>query len=292
MEQYRSLGYVAINEEGENWSVSKTLEYSYDDWCIAQFAKALDKDDDYDYFNKRANSWRNLYDSKTNFFRAKDLTGNFLEPFVAKEYTNAYCESNAWHYLFAAQHHIAAFRDTMGVARFVELLDSMFTYYPSPDDKLPIFSTGMIGQYAHGNEPSHHIPFLYNYTSQPQRGQHYIREIIETQYTNQPDGYCGNEDCGQMSACYVFATLGFYPVNPANGLYYFGSPSLNEATIHLPNGKTFKMVAENNSKQNVYIQSIRLNGEPYFKHYITHNDIMNGGELHFIMGPEPKVSVN
>ncbi|WP_346857371.1 GH92 family glycosyl hydrolase [uncultured Draconibacterium sp.] len=286
MKNYRKLGYVPLNKEGENWSVSKTLEYAYDDWCIAQFAKALNKTEDYKLFTKRAANWKNLYDGKTNFFRAKDMDGNFLKPFVAKEYSNAYCESNAWHYLFAAQHDMEAFRDTMGTNRFEELLDSMFTYYPAPEDKLPIFSTGMIGQYAHGNEPSHHVPFLYNFVDKAEKGQKYIREIIESQYSNQPDGYCGNEDCGQMSAWYVFASMGFYPVNPANGVYYFGSPSLNEAEIKLPYGKVFKMTAENNNKENIYIQSVTLNGKDYPEHFINHSDIMNGGELHFVMGAE------
>jgi predicted alpha-1,2-mannosidase len=289
MHLYRKYGYVPVDDEGENWSVSKTLEYAYDDWCIAQFAKALNKTGDYNYFSERANNWRKLYDNKTNFFRAKDEAGKFVPNFVAKEYTHVYCESNAWHYLFGAQHHIAEFRDEMGAARFEELLDSMFTYYPTADDKLPIFSTGMIGQYAHGNEPSHHVPFLYNFIDKPWKGQKYVREIIGTQYSNKPDGYCGNEDCGQMSAWYVYASLGFYPVNPANGIYHFGSPSLKQAKLNLPNGKTFTMVAENNSEKNVYIQSISLNGENYTEHFITHKDIMNGGELRFVMGPKPKL---
>jgi len=287
MQKYRQLGYVPISDEGENWSVSKTLEYAYDDWCIAQFAKALGKTDDYRLFAKRAENWKNLYDGRTNFFRGKDEVGNFYEPFISKEYNNFYCESNAWHYLFGAQHDIVSFRDTMGADRFEELLDSMFTYYPAPDDKLPIFSTGMIGQYAHGNEPSHHVPFLYNFTDEPAKGQKYVREIIETQYSNQPDGYCGNEDCGQMSAWYVFASMGFYPVNPANGLYYFGSPSLQKAVLNLPDGKTFTVTAENNSPKNVYIQSVLLNGEVYSKRFISHQEIVSGGTLTFVMGPEP-----
>ncbi|MCY1720564.1 GH92 family glycosyl hydrolase [Prolixibacteraceae bacterium Z1-6] len=288
MKKYRELGYVPFNKDHENWSVSKTLEYAYDDWCIAQFAKALNKNEDYELFARRADNWKNLYDNRTNFFRAKDEAGNFYGPFVAKEYTDDYCESNAWQYLFAAQHDIEGFRDLMGTNRFEELLDSMFTYYPTADDELPIFSTGMIGQYAHGNEPSHHVPFLYNFIDKPEKGKKYVRKIIDTQYSNQPDGYCGNEDCGQMSAWYVFSTMGFYPVNPANGIYYIGSPSLNEAVIQLPNAKTFKMIAENNSEENVYIQSISLNGTEYLKDYITHKDIMNGGELHFVMGPNPR----
>ena len=283
MELYRKYGYVPFNEEGENWSVSKTLEYAYDDWCIAQFAKALGKEKDYEIFSKRADNWKNLYDEKTNFFRAKDTEENFLEPFVSKEYTEDYCESNAWHYLFAAQHNITGFRDLMGKERFSELLDSMFTYYPSADDELPIFSTGMIGQYAHGNEPSHHVPFLFNFTDEPGKGQKYVRQIIDTQYSNKPDGYCGNEDCGQMSAWYVFASMGFYPVNPANGIYYFGSPSLDKAVINLPNGKTFSVITKNNSKENVYIQSVTLNGEAYTERFITHQQIMDGGELVFEM---------
>lgn len=287
MELYRKFGYVPAGEEGENWSVSKTLEYAYDDWCIAEFAKALGKDDDYRVFARRADNWKNLYDDETNFFRARDEEGNFTEPFVSKEYTNFYCESNAWHYLFAAQHDMEAFRDTMGMERFRVLLDSMFTFYPRPEDELPIFSTGMIGQYAHGNEPSHHVPFLYAFTNEPSRGQKYVRQIIDSQYNNRPDGYCGNEDCGQMSAWYVFASLGFYPVNPASGQYYFGSPSLTEASLQLPGGKSFRMIAENNNEDNVYVQSICLNEEAYTLKYITHEVIMNGGELRFVMGPEP-----
>ena len=283
MQLYREYGYVPFNDEGENWSVSKTLEYAYDDWCIAQFAKALGKEQDYKQFSARADNWRNLYDEKTNFFRAKDTDGKFLEPFVSKEYSNVYCESNAWHYLFATQHNIEGFRDTMGQERFSELLDSMFTYSPVADDELPIFSTGMIGQYAHGNEPSHHVPFLYNFTKTPEKGQKYIREIIDTQYSNEPDGYCGNEDCGQMSAWYVFATMGFYPINPANGIYYLGSPSLDKAVINLPNGKKFTIKAENNSTENIYVKSVELNGKTLNKRYITHQQIMEGGELLFTM---------
>lgn len=287
MNIYRELGYIPA-VEGEEWSLSKSLEYSYDDWCIAQFAKDLGKEDDYQLFAQRAKNWEKLYDSKTNFFRARDSSGEFIEPFVAKEYTAPYCESNAWQYLFSAQHDIEAFRDTMGVDRFTQLLDSMFTYYPTEDDNLPIFSTGMIGQYAHGNEPSHHVPFLYNFTNEPHKGQKYLREILETQYSNKPDGYCGNEDCGQMSAWYIFATMGFYPVNPANGVYYIGSPSLNEAVINLSNNKTFTITANNNSEENVYIQSVKLNGELLSERYITHQQIMDGGTLEFFMGNKPK----
>ena len=288
MELYRKYGYVPFNEEGENWSVSKTLEYAYDDWCIAQLAKALGKEQDYELFAQRADNWKNLYDEKTNFFRAKDAEGNFLEPFISKEYNNVYCESNAWHYLFAAQHNIEGFRDLMGKERFTELLDSMFTYYPSAEDELPIFSTGMIGQYAHGNEPSHHVPFLYNFTEQPEKGQKYVREIIDTQYSNKPDGYCGNEDCGQMSAWYVFASMGFYPVNPASGVYYLGSPSLDKAIINLSNGKTFTVTAKNNNPENVYIKSVELNGRILENNYITHQQIMEGGELVFEMTNQSK----
>lgn len=287
MKIYREYGYVPLNHDEGNWSVSKTLEYAYDDWCIARFASELGKEEDYRLFAKRAGNWKNLYDSKTNFFRAKDTDGNFYEPFVPKEYSDFYCESNAWHYLFAAQHNIEAFRDTMGVERFTILLDSLFTYYPSGDDKLPIFSTGMIGQYAHGNEPGHHVPYLYNFTGKPFKGEEYIRQIIETQYSNRPDGYCGNEDCGQMSAWYVFSAMGFYPVNPANQKYYFGSPSVNKAVINLADGKTFTIIAENNSSENLYIQSITLNDKPFSERFITHRQIMDGGELVFKMGAGP-----
>ena len=231
IDEYMKLGYVPADAEGENWSVSKTLEYAYDDWCIAQFAKALNKEEDYQYFLKRGENWKNLYDPKSTFFRPKDEHGKFIPNFVAKDYTNYYCESNAWQYFWYVPQDIPEFIATVGKDKFTAKLDSMFTYYPATTDDLPIFSTGMIGQYAHGNEPSHHVAYLFNHIGQPEKTQEMVRRIITSQYTNKPDGYCGNEDCGQMSAWLVMSSLGIYPTNPANGVYDLTSPSVSKGMI-------------------------------------------------------------
>ncbi len=287
---YKQLGYVPIDEQHENWSVSKTLEYAYDDWCIAQFAKALNKQEDYQYFFKRSENWRNVYDSVSSFMRPKYKEGNFIESFMPKEYTSYFCESNAWQYVWNVPQDVEGLIETIGgEERFEQKLDSMFSLIPLPEDKLPIFSTGMIGQYAHGNEPSHHVGYLYNYINKPWKTQSIIREILETQYKNEPNGHCGNEDCGQMSSWYVLSSLGFYPVNPAQGMYSFGSPIFDEAIINLENGKQFKIEALNNSKENKYIQSITLNNKEINRSYILHSEIINGGTLSFKMGNKPAV---
>lgn len=289
---YKKLGYVPTDGHHENWSVSKTVEYAYDDWCIAMFAKALGKTSDYEYFLKRSENWRNHYDEKSTFLRPKDAKGNFVSPFIAKEYTPYFCESNAWHYFwFVPQDIPSLLQATGGEERFEQKLDSMFTYDPLPEDKLPIFSTGMIGQYAHGNEPSHHVGFLYNYVKKPSKTQEMIRRILESQYKNQPNGHCGNEDCGQMSAWFVLSSLGFYPVNPAQGVYVFGVPYFEKAEIQVSKDKIFTIVAKNFSSKNKYIKAIYLNGNPYKKLYISHKDIIKGGELVFEMGDTPNDSV-
>ena len=176
---------------------------------------------------------------------------------------------------------------TGGSQPFEAKLDSMFTYHPEDEDDLPIFSTGMIGQYAHGNEPSHHVGYLYNYLGKPWKSQERLREIMETQYKPVPDGHCGNEDCGQMSSWYIFSSLGFYPVNPADGIYVIGTPLWDEATLSLPNGKTFNVVSQNSGAANKYIQSATLNGKSLEKSWISHKDILNGGTLEFVMGAQP-----
>ena len=285
---YRELGYVPVSSDHENWSVSKTLEYAYDDWCIAQLAKALKKDDDYAYFMKRADNWQNHYDSTSSFFRPKYANGAFIENFVAKDYTNHFCESNAWHYFWFVPHNIQGLAAiTGGSNRFEEKLDSMFSYHPKEKDELPIFSTGMIGQYAHGNEPSHHVSYLYNYIGKPWKTQERVREILETQYKPVPNGHCGNEDCGQMSSWYIFSSLGFYPVNPADGIYVIGSPLWKKATIQLPGNKTFEIQCHNAARDNKYIQQAKLNGVNLDRSYIYHYEIINGGKLEFTMGASP-----
>ncbi|WP_025663103.1 GH92 family glycosyl hydrolase [Aquimarina megaterium] len=285
---YKRLGYIPIGEHHENWSVSKTLEYAYDDWCIAMFAKDLGKEEDYIYFMKRSENWKKLYNHKNNWIQPKDMLGEFVVPFKPKEYTPFYCESNAWqYYWFVPQHIEGLIKNTGGKERFIQKLDSMFSYDPKPGDKLPIFSTGMIGQYAHGNEPSHHVAYLYNYVNQPSKTQKLTHKILKGQYKNEPNGHCGNEDCGQMSSWYIFSSLGLYPVNPAQGVYHITAPIFKETEIHLSDGKIFLITAKNLSKENTYIKSIRLNGEPLNRMYITHKEIVNGGFLEFEMSNSP-----
>lgn len=284
LSDYKKYGYVPFDDkEDGHWCVSKTLEYAYDDWCIAQFAKVLNKDGDYQYFIKRADNWRNLFDKETGFFRPKDKKGKFIEHFVPKEYTEYFCESNAWHYFWHVQHDIQGLVEITGKDAFKSKLDSMFSYRPTADDKLPIFSTGMIGQYAHGNEPSHHVAYLYNELGEPNKTQELVRKIITSQYSSAPDGYCGNEDCGQMSAWLVMSSMGLYPINPANGIYSLTSPWISKATINMPNGNQFIISTENQAEANVYIKGIILNGLPYQQTNITHETMMQGGELHFIL---------
>ena len=292
IDSYKDFGYIPIDEHHENWSVSKTLEYAYDDWCIAQFAKDLGKTEDYDYFLKRSENWRNVYDKQSTFMRPKLENGTFIKEFVPKEYTTYFCESNAWQYFWSVSQNIEGLIEVVGGSeKFEKKLDSMFTLTPLPEDNLPIFSTGMIGQYAHGNEPSHHVGYLYNYVGKPWKTQELIREILETQYKNTPDGHCGNEDCGQMSSWYIFSSLGFYPVNPSQGVYSFGSPLFDKATINLENGKKFVIQAINNNNENKFIQSVELNGKTITQNYILHKDILEGGNLIFTMGKQPNKNV-
>ena len=287
---YKEKGYIPVDEHHENWSVSKTMEYAYDDWCIAMFAKGLGKIDDHNYFLKRSENWKNLYNSKRTWLQPKDPNGNFIEPFVPKEYTPYFCESNAWHYYwFVPQDIKGLISKTGGKERFTQKLDSMFSYYPEPDDKLPLFSTGMIGQYAHGNEPSHHVAYLYNYVDQPSKAQKLVSDILENQYKNEPNGHCGNEDCGQMSSWYILSALGFYPVNPAQGVYDLGIPLFEEAIIQVDKDKSFTIKAEG-LKDNPFVQSVSLNGQKLDRSYITHKEIRNGGTLIFTMTDDVKLA--
>jgi len=285
---YKKLDYVPVDEHPENWSVSKTLEYAFDDWCIAQFAKDLKKEEEYQYFMKRSENWKNVYDSISTFMRPKLANGKFIKDFVPKNYTPFFCESNAWQYFWSVQHNIEGLISILkGKENFEKKLDSMFNLSPLLGDKLPIFSTGMIGQYTHGNEPSHHVAYLYNYVDKPWKTQEKIKEILETQYQNSPAGHCGNEDCGQMSSWYLFSSLGFYPVNPAQGIYNIGFPIFDKAVINLENGNHFFVIVENNNSGFKYIKSMILNGKKLKRNYITHNEIMQGGTLVFIKSELP-----
>ena len=288
---YKKLGYVPANsdpEKWENWSLSKTLEYAYDDYCIATMAEKMGKKEIADEFYKRAQNYRNVYNPATSFMQPRDEKGNFAANFSPDDYTEDICESNGWQYFWSVPQDLDGLIGLVGSKeRFAEKLDSMFTYVPKSEEDLPIFSTGMIGQYAHGNEPSHHVIYLYNKVGQPWKTQKYVAEVLHNLYLNAPDGICGNEDCGQMSAWFVFSSMGFYPVDPVSGKYEIGTPIFPEVKMHLANGKAFTVLAPDVSRENIYIQSVKLNGRPYDKSYITHEQIMNGDTLEFEMGNQP-----
>jgi predicted alpha-1,2-mannosidase len=289
---YRQYGYVPQDKMGS--SVTITLEYAYDDWCIAQVAKYLNRPEDYASFMKRAHAYAPLFDRQTGFFRAKKADGSWVQPFdpyySGHDPDKAmYTEGNAWQHSWFVPQDPQGLIDLFGSKEaYVGKLDSLFIV-PSVlkgDNTSPDIS-GMIGQYAQGNEPSHHIAYLYNYAGVPWKTAEKIRLITGTLYNGSPSGLCGNEDCGQMSAWYVFSALGFYPVNPASGEYVLGSPLFDQAVLNLPDNKTFVVKALNNSPANKYIESARLNGKRYDKSYITHTDIMQGGVLELTMGDKP-----
>ena len=278
---YKEKGYVPYDVadpyNADNWAMSRTLEYAYDDYCIARMAESMGRDSIASVFYKRAENWRNQYNTGTTFMQPRDSKGEFQPNFNPDEYTQHICESNAWHYMWSVQHNIEGLIEYMGREIFEQKLDSMFTYSPAENADLPIFSTGMIGQYAHGNEPSHHVAYLFNKIGKPEKTREYVSQIMNGLYRNTPDGICGNEDCGQMSAWYVMSAMGFYPVNPCGGEYELGVPLFPEAKIHLDNGKTFTITADkDNGKHNVL-----LNGKPIDDTIISHKDIMMGGTLSF-----------
>lgn len=289
---YKKYGYVPYDVtdhyNSENWSLSKTLEYAYDDYCIARMAEKLGEKQIADEFDKRSLNYKNVYNSQTTFMQPRNNKGSFIENFSPDDYTPHICESNGWQYFWSVQQDVDGLISLVGgKERFAQKLDSMFTYNPSADEDLPIFSTGMIGQYAHGNEPSHHVIYLFNAIGQPWKTQKYAAEVMHELYKNTPAGLCGNEDCGQMSAWYVFSAMGFYPVDPVSGKYEIGTPLYPEMKMHLANGKTFTILAPAVSKENIYIQSVKLDGKPYDKSYITHEQIMNGSIFEFEMGNKP-----
>lgn len=289
---YKKYGYVPYDVtdhyNSENWSLSKTLEYAYDDYCIARMAEKLGERQIAAEFYKRSQNYKNVYNPQTSFMQPRDNKGNFIQPFSPDDYTPHICESNGWQYFWSVQQDVDGLIGLVGgTERFAQKLDSMFTYNPSADEDLPIFSTGMIGQYAHGNEPSHHVIYLFNAVGQPWKTQKYAAEVMHELYKNTPAGLCGNEDCGQMSAWYVFSAMGFYPVDPVSGRYEIGTPMYPEMKMHLDNGKIFTILAPAVSKENIYIQSVKLDGKPYDKSYITHEQIMNGSVFEFEMGNKP-----
>ena len=283
---YKEKGYIPYDVRdpynNDNWALSRTLEYAYDDHCIARMAEAMGNDSIAEVFYSRARNWRNVYNPGTTFMQPRNSNGGFQPGFNPDEYTQHICESNAWHYMWSVQHEIDSLISLIGKERFALKLDSMFTYTPAQNAELPIFSTGMIGQYAQGNEPSHHVIYLFNRIGEQQKTQHYARKVMRELYRNTPDGLCGNEDCGQMSAWYVFSAMGFYPVDPVGGVYEVGAPLFEEVKLHLANGNTFTVQCNlEHSENESRILKAFLNGNELEGTTITHRDIMNGGVLEF-----------
>lgn len=289
---YKKYGYIPYNLLDE--SVTITLEYAYDDWCVAQMAKALGKTADYEFFSKRSKAYEYLFDSKSGFMRGKSEDGkSWNEPFDPKhsnhrEHTD-YTEGNAWQHSWFVPHNVDDFIKLHGGNDiFTKRLEQLFTESSEiTGNNVSADISGLIGQYAHGNEPSHHIAYMFNLAGQPWRTQYWVRHILDTQYNTTANGLSGNEDCGQMSAWYVFSSMGLYPMNPASGEYEIGSPIFEKSTLNLPNGKTFVIEAENVSNKNFYIQSVTLNGKAFNKTAISHQEMLKGGVLHFVMGAQP-----
>lgn len=284
---YQRLGFVPFDERP--WNVSLTLEYAFDDWAIAELAKELNAEKQYQIFRERAQNYRHHFDVNTGFMRALDNKGQFREPFDENAYhPEDYCEANAWQYSFFVPHDVDGLVELMGgKSSFVNKLDAMFNAQQTVGE-FPEWISGYIGQYVHGNEPSHHVPYLYQYVGHGHKTQSLVRQIMHELYTTKTDGLAGNEDAGQMSAWYLFSALGFYPVNPSSGQYVLGSPEVNRAEIKLENGNSFVIKAVNQSKDNVYVKSARLNGKELDRIYISHEEILAGGILEFHMDDTPQ----
>lgn len=286
---YRDFQYVPHDESTA--SVTKTTEYAFDDWCIAMVAQKLGKKDDYSLFMKRGNYWKNLFDANLSFIRPKYSDGRWVPSFdPLSDHTNgkeSYTEGNAWHYTFMAPHDVYGLINAFSSKiRFIRKLDSFFTT-PYPSGNYLSGMGGLIGQYAHGNQPSHHIPYLYHFAGMPWKGAEIVKKVMNAYYSNKPDGITGNEDTGGMSSWYVWNAIGLYPFNPSNGEYLIGSPMADQTTITLSDGKRFIIKAEHLSKENIYVQGARLNGKPYSKSFINHQELIGGGELILSMGNRP-----
>ncbi len=290
---YDTYGYYP-SDKVDAESVSRTLETSYDDYAAATMAKALGKDGDAAFFSNRSMNYKNLFDTATMLMRPKFSDGKWLDPFDpfalahAESVGGDYTEGNAWQYSWHVMHDIDGLIDLYGGEKqFAGKLDSLFIYDASLMGEGLSDVTGLIGLYAHGNEPSHHVAYLFAMAGRPSKTQELVRELCDTKYINRPDGLCGNDDCGQMSAWYVFSMAGFYPVDPVSCRYVLGAPQLPSATFNLSNGKQFTVIAKGLSEKNKYVASVTLNGEPCDKGYITHDELMQGGELVFTMTEQP-----
>ena len=297
MKDIRSLGllkehgYIPWNLEPENETVAKALEYCAADDGVAKVAKLLGKADDYEYFFNRSRSYKKYYDPETRFMRAVGTDGKFrlpFNPFFAEHRTNDYTEGNAWQYTFLVPHDVKGLIQLFGSDKaFMSKLDSLFFVEGWAGDNASPDMSGMTGQYAHGNEPSHHVIYMYNYAGRPDKAAPLLRKMLNEMYLDQPDGLSGNEDVGQMSAWYILSSVGLYQVDPVGGRFVIGSPLFDKATVNVGAGKTFTVVAKNNSDRNIYVQSARLNGKALKNSYIEFNDIRHGGTLELVMGPKP-----
>ena len=297
MKDIRSLGllkkhgYIPWNLEPENETVAKALEYCAADDGVAKVAKLLGKKDDYEYFFNRSRSYKKYYDPETRFLRAVDTDGKFrlpFNPFFAEHRTNDYTEGNAWQYTFLVPHDVKGLIKLFGSDKaFMSKLDSLFFVEGWAGDNASPDMSGMTGQYAHGNEPSHHVIYMYNYAGRPDKAAPLLRKMLNEMYLDQPDGLSGNEDVGQMSAWYILSSVGLYQVDPVGGRFVIGSPLFDKATVNVGGGKTFTVVAKNNSDKNIYVQSARLNGKTLKNSYVDFNDIRHGGTLELVMGPKP-----
>ncbi|WP_255489829.1 GH92 family glycosyl hydrolase [Dysgonomonas sp. 25] len=286
---YKEFQYIPYDKEDE--ALSKAMEYAIADWSLAQVAKEMGKTEDYEYFSKRSKVYQHYFDKEKGFVRGLSSEGNFrpnFDPFAAPHREGDYVEGNAWQYTWLVPHDIAGLVESFGSKdKFVTKLDSLFTVKGNLGEGASPDISGLIGQYAHGNEPSHHVLYMYPYVGQPWKTADKVREVLYVLYHDQPAGLSGNEDVGQMSAWYVLSAMGFYQVEPAGGKYIFGSPILDEAVVRVKGGKIFTITAHNNSKDNKYIQSVKLNGKDYDKFYIDFKAIEAGGTLEFFMGDKP-----
>ncbi|MEJ2720838.1 MAG: glycoside hydrolase family 92 protein, partial [bacterium] len=287
---YRKLGYVPADHQSS--SASKTLEFAYDDWTIARMAEAMGRKKTAAEFFARAASWKELFDPNTGFLRARNADGSFPAGFdPMATHGQGYIEGNAWNYSLYVPHDIKGLTDLIGgPERLVAWLDSLFVMEVGDESiaqNEDITRAGMIGNYVHGNEPSHHVAYMYCFAGRPWKTQARVRQIMDEMYRPAPDGLCGNDDCGQMSAWYVFSALGFYPVAPGSNQYVLGSPAVRRAEIRLDGDRTFRVIAENQGPRNVYVDEVRLNGTPLDRNYITHDEVVRGGELRFLMSDRP-----
>lgn len=295
-EYYNKLGYVPYDVK-INENVARTLEYAYDDWCIYQFGKSLGKSEkELAQYKKNAMNYKNVFDKETNLMRGRNQNGKFQTPFSPLKWGDAFTEGNSWHYSWSVFHDPQGLINLMGGKQtFVQMLDSVFNVPPLFDDS---YYGGVIheiremqimnmGNYAHGNQPIQHMIYMYNYGGQPWKAQYWIREVMDKLYTAQADGYCGDEDNGQTSAWYVFSAMGFYPVCPGANQYVIGTPYFDKMTLHLENGKTMTITAQNCNQDNKYIQSLSINGTPSTKNFFTHDQLMQGGNIHYVMGSTP-----